>query len=238
MSHSAWHPILQTRKDRVFMVLAGFFLTNALVAEIIGGKLFNMPAIDLGVLQFPQVVMSIGVVLWPVVFICTDLLNEYYGIPAVRRLSFLAVGMIGYTFVLLFIARSVPTSEYSAVKHDQFAAVAGQSMWIIVGSIVAFLTSQLIDVVVFQFVKGRTGRRMLWLRATGSTMVSQLIDTFVVQFIGLWLPGVLSWGQFVGGASASYVYKLLIAVAVTPLIYLIHHGVDRYLASEGGERLT
>jgi hypothetical protein len=234
MSHDH-PPLVQTRRDRVFFVLTGFFVTNALIAEIIGGKLFEVPGLDLGLFALPQVVLSIGIVLWPVVFVTTDLLNEYYGVTAVRRLSFLTVALVAYAFLLLYLAKIVPTSQYSGVSHEQFAAVASQSMWIIAGSIAAFLTSQLVDVLVFRYVRKRTGHRMLWLRATGSTAVSQLIDTFVVQSIGLWLPGVLTWTQFINGAMASYAYKLLIAVAITPVIYGVHHAIDRYLArSERG----
>ncbi len=228
---------MQTRaRDLTFLILAGFFITNAIVAEIIGGKLFAVPAIDLGFFQFPSVVLSIGVILWPVVFITTDLVNEYYGKPAVRRLTFLTVGMICFTFIILFIARAVPTFEIKTetgeligVTHDAFSRVAGQSMWIIVGSIAAFVVSQFVDVSVFWFFRHKTEGRMLWLRATGSTAVSQIVDTVIVQFIGLYLAGVLPWEAFVRGAMLSYVYKLLIAIAATPVIYAIHAALDRWL---------
>lgn len=225
-----------SRRDTIFFILTGFFLTNALLAEVIGGKLFQAPAIDWTWLKFPAVPLSIGLLPWPVVFITTDIINEYYGKPAVRRLSFLAVAMISYAFLVLYAARAVPTWSGSGVTHEAFAQVAGQSMWIIIGSIIAFLTAQLVDVGVFWFIKHRTGHKMLWLRATGSTAVSQLIDTFIVQYIGLVLPRQInpeSWGlkmdEYVLGASTSYVYKLLVAIAITPLIYLVHRVIDRYL---------
>lgn len=226
-----------SRRDNVFFILTGFFLTNAIVAEIIGGKLFEMPAIDLGFVRISPVVLSIGLLPWPVVFLMTDIVNEYFGQRAVRRLSFLAVGMIGLTFLVLYLARLVPTWEGSGVTQQAFDAVAGQSMWIIVGSIIAFLVAQLVDVAVFWFVRKRTGGRMLWLRATGSTAVSQLIDTFIVQYIGLVLPGVLTMEQYLRGATMSYGYKLLVAILITPLIYLAHGVIDRYLGENEALRL-
>ncbi|HRH11728.1 MAG TPA: queuosine precursor transporter, partial [Bacteroidia bacterium] len=162
------------RKDLVFMVLAGFFVTNAIVAELIGGKLVQFFGI------FTQ---SIGIILWPVVFILTDLINEHYGKNGVRKLTYITVGLIIYTFVLLSIAIELPAVNFSPVDDSVFKTVFGQSQWIIVGSITAFLTSQLIDVYIFWLFRNKTGGKMIWLRATGSTVVSQLIDTFVVQYI-------------------------------------------------------
>lgn len=219
-----------SRKQLIFFILTGFFITNAIVAELIGGKLMEMPAINLGLFTFPSVVLSVGVILWPVVFISTDLVNEYFGKPAVRRLTLLTVAMIAMTFVVLYVASSVPTWENSPVKSEQFDAVFRQSQWIIVGSIIAFAVSQLVDVAVFWFFRERTGGRQLWLRATGSTVVSQLIDTFVINFIAFVVPGKMTFDTYLAVAGSAYVYKLIIAIVATPVIYFAHHTIDRYLA--------
>ena len=106
------------------------------------------------------------------------------------------------------------------------------------GSIVAFLASQLIDVLVFWIIRKKTGTRMIWLRATGSTAVSQLIDTFIVTGIAFWLPGKLTFGQFLNTSFTGYSAKLIIAVAVTPLIYLGHALVRTYLGKEETHELV
>jgi len=219
-----------TRKQLVFFILGGFFLTNALLGEMTGGKLFDVPTFGLFGSDF--MMLSIGVIPWPVVFISTDLVNEYFGKDGVRKLTFLAVAMIAYTFLILYLAILVPGSSKSPIPHDVFGAVFGQSLWIILGSITAFLASQLVDVLVFVAVKRRTGHRMLWLRATGSTFVSQLIDTFVVGFIGFVIPGKLNVDDFTRLAIGSYCYKVLIAIVITPIIYVAHGVIDRFL--EGG----
>lgn len=219
-----------TRKQIVFFVLGGFFLTNAIVAELTGGKLFALPAF--GLFGFDTISLSIGVIPWPVVFITTDLVNEYFGKVGVRKLTFLAVGMIAYAFGVLYLTLQVPTWDQSPVSHQAYAAVFGQSMWIIAGSITAFLVSQLVDILVFVAIKKRTGSRMLWLRATGSTAVSQLIDTFIVGFIGFVVPQKLSFDAFLQLSTGNYLYKLLIAVLITPIIYLAHGMIDRYLAGD------
>lgn len=219
-----------TRQQLVFFVLGGFFLTNAILGELTGGKLFAVPGLNLGWFTLPQVILPIGIIPWPVVFITTDLVNEYYGKAGVRRLTFLAVGMITYAFAILLVTIPIPAWEGSPVSGATYANVFGQSMWIIVGSLVAFLVSQFVDVIVFHVVRRRTGRRQLWLRATGSTAVSQLIDTFIVQFIAFYIPGRLSMDALLQVAAGSYGYKLLVAIGITPIIYLVHYFIDRYLA--------
>jgi uncharacterized integral membrane protein (TIGR00697 family) len=208
------------RKDIVFIVLAGFFVTNAIVAELIGGKLVNFFGI------FTQ---SIGIILWPVVFILTDLINEHYGKFGVRRLTYITVGLIAYTFILLTIGMKIPAVSFSPVQDDVFKTVFGQTQWIIVGSILAFLASQLVDVYVFWLFRNRTGGKLIWLRATGSTVISQLIDTFVVQYVGFVLPGKWKFDEFVTNASWGYTFKLLVALCLIPFIYLGHHSINRFL---------
>jgi uncharacterized integral membrane protein (TIGR00697 family) len=208
-----------SRREIVYLILGAFFITNAVVAELIGGKLISIGPFT----------MSMGVLPWPIVFIMTDLVNEYFGRSGVRRLTFLTVAMIIFTFLVLFAALNIPAASFSPVTDANFTAVFGQSLWIIVGSITAFLVSQLIDVSVFWFFRDRTGTGKLWLRATGSTAVSQLFDTFIVLGIAFWLPGTLSTEEFMKVASSNYAYKLIIAVTLTPFIYAAHAIIDRYL---------
>jgi uncharacterized integral membrane protein (TIGR00697 family) len=210
------------RKEKLFLILAGFFITNAIVAELIGGKL----------IQIGPFALSIGIIPWPVVFLTTDIINEYFGKKGVRNLTLLTAILIGYAFLILLAGMWTKSASFSPVNNEQFNAVFGQSMWIIVGSIAAFLTSQLVDVLVFWFIRKRTGHKMIWLRATGSTLVSQFIDTFIVAGIAFWLPGKISFFDYVNMASTGYVAKIIIAIMLTPLIYLGHGLVRRYLGNE------
>lgn len=216
------------RKDLVFIILAGFFVTNAIVAELIGGKLVQF---------FGLFTQSIGIILWPVVFVLTDLINEHYGKQGVRKLTYITVGLITYTFVLISIGLKVDAVPFSPVSNEQFQIVFGQSQWIILGSIVAFLTSQLIDVYVFWVFRNRTGNRFIWLRATGSTAISQLIDTFVVQFIAFVIPGKWAFNEFLKNAAWGYSFKLLVALALIPFIYLGHYSIKKFLSKTTDETL-
>lgn len=212
--------MLHSKKDTLYVILAGIFITNAVVAELIGGKLIHVG----------PYVMSIGILPWPIVFLTTDLINEYFGLKSVQKLSYITAGLIAYCFVLLYIALQIPAAVgISGVTDTQFYAVFGQSMWIIVGSITAFLFSQLIDVTIFHFLKNKTGNRMIWLRSTGSTVISQFFDSFIVLGIAFWMTGKMSTEVYIASGLTGYFVKLIIAVALTPLIYLGHSLIEKYI---------
>nr|WP_315172612.1 queuosine precursor transporter [uncultured Flavobacterium sp.] len=215
--------MFKTKKELVFVILAGIFITNAVVAELIGGKL----------IQIGPFVMSIGILPWPIVFLTTDLINEYFGEKGVKKLSIITACLIAYAFIILLLAITIPAAKgISPVNDKQFQAVFGQSMWIIVGSIIAFLVSQLIDVTVFWFFKKKTGNQKIWLRTTGSTIISQLFDSFIVLGIAFWLPGKINFNTFISSALTGYTFKLCVAVVLTPLIYLGHYLIKKYLAED------
>ena len=214
--------MFQSKKDTVYIILAGIFITNAIVAELIGGKL----------IQMGPYVMSIGILPWPIVFITTDLINEYFGEKGVKKLSLITASLIAYCFVLLYFALKIPAIKGANLVTDaQFNGVFGQSMWIIVGSITAFMVSQLIDVTIFHFFKNKTGNKMIWLRSTGSTVISQLFDSFIVLGIAFWMTGKMSTEMYIASAFTGYFVKLIIAVCLTPLIYLGHSLIEKYIHS-------
>lgn len=212
----------QSKRDLLFLFLGGIFVTNAVLAELIGGKL----------IQVGPFAMSIGVLPWPVVFLTTDLINEYFGRDGVKKLTLMTLGLISYAFLILFLAIQIPAASFSPVQDAPFSTVFGQSLWIIVGSLTAFTLSQFVDVSIFWLFRNKTQGRFLWLRATGSTAVSQLVDTFVIMGIAFWLPGKISTGDYIHLSCTNYIYKFGIAVALTPLIYGAHTMIDRFLGEQ------
>jgi queuosine precursor transporter len=210
------------KKQTLYIVLSGIFITNAIVAELIGGKLIDVYGVP----------MSIGILPWPIVFITTDLINEYFGKQGVKKISFITAFLIAYTFFILFFAIKIPSSGLSSINSVQFKSVFGQSQLIIIGSIIAFLVSQLIDTTLFHFLKNKTGDKLIWLRSTGSTVISQLFDTFIVLGIAFYLPGIMDANTYIASGFTGYSIKLLIAVAMTPFIYLGHFLIDKYLMKD------
>lgn len=215
--------MLQSKKETVYIILAGIFITNAVVAELIGGKLIHIG----------PYLMSVGILPWPIVFVTTDLINEYFGEKGVKKLSLITACLIAYTFIIIYAAMQIPAvAGDGLVSDNQFNGVFGQSLWIIVGSITAFMVSQLIDVTIFHFLKNKTGNKMIWLRSTGSTVISQLFDSFIVLGIAFWMTGKMTTEVFIASAFTGYFVKLIIAIALTPLIYLGHSIIEKYLQNE------
>jgi len=135
-------------------------------------------------------------------------------------------------FIVVIISMQIPantTISPNTATDAEYNKVFGQSRWVIVGSIVAFLFSQILDATLFAWIKKRTGQKMIWLRSTGSTLVSQLFDSYIVLYIGFILPGTLPLSAFWEIAPTNYFLKLMIAIALTPMIYLGHYLVRRYM---------
>jgi hypothetical protein len=225
--------VLLGRKHWLFVFLAGLFITNAVTAELISNKLIEIPVqFNFFGGQFGPFVTIVGILPWPVVFLLTDLLNEFYGYKAVRKLSWITAILIAYCFLIVGLSMEIPAVNIpgSNLSDDSaYNKVFGQAQMVIVGSICAFLVSQLLDASLFSWIKSKTGERFIWLRSTGSTLVSQLIDSYIVLYIGFVLPGSLSFGDFMTIAPTNYVLKIFIAILLTPLIYLGHYFIRRYL---------
>lgn len=245
-----WHP----RKVYLFLFLGGFFIANALLAEFIGVKIFSLEK-SLGIEAFKINIFGLedlgfnltaGVLLWPVVFIMTDIINEYFGMKGVRSFSFFTAGLIVYAFIMVYLAIQLTPADFWPGSQSEkgvldlqqaFQAIFGQGLWIIVGSLTAFLIGQFVDVFVFHKVKMITGERYIWARATGSTLVSQFIDSFVVLFIAFYIGADWSLKLVLGIGIVNYMYKFTAALVLTPLIYAAHNLIDRYLGPELSEKM-
>ena len=211
--------MLNSKKQIIFTVFAGVFITSAIVAELISAK--SVPT--------PLSPIIAGIIPWPIVFLLTDVMNDYFGKETVKRLSYITAGLIAFCFLLVYIAVEVPTDANSYLSDSEFRKAFGGSLPIMIGSITAFLVSQLVDVQLFGVFNKLTNGRMIWLRSTGSTVISQLIDGFIVLFIGFWLPGVYSFQEILVFWISGYSVKLIIAVLLTPFVYLMHALAKRIL---------
>ena len=227
------------KKQQLYLVLSGIFLVNALLAEIIGVKIFSVEK-TFGLSGN----LTAGVLVWPVVFITTDIINEYFGRKGVLRITFFTVGLILYAFlVILGTTKLIPadfwldlnkTDAQGRPFNIEFAyqSIFRQGLGIIIGSLVAFVIGQVLDASVFQAFRRVTGSKYIWLRATGSTLISQLVDSFVVLYVAFYLFGNWSMEQIISVAKFNYWYKFAAAIVLTPVLYLAHYAIDRYLGPE------
>ncbi|MBL7980262.1 MAG: queuosine precursor transporter [Flavobacteriales bacterium] len=248
------HSILNDKATRLYLILGGFFVANALIAEMIGVKLFQLEALigitkaDFTLLgqEHLSFVLSVGVLPWPIVFIMTDVINDYYGVRGVRFLTLLTAGLIAFAFLVLFAAIHIAPADFWITSSSAqgvpdmqaaFAAIFGQGMNIIVGSLAAFVVGQFVDALSFRGIKRITGDKRIWLRATGSTLISQLIDSVVVTYMAFWVLKDWSFALCTALVITAYGYKLVVALLSTPLVYLVHAGVERYLGTERAQAM-
>ena len=252
--------IFKNKTFILFVVLAVFFIANTIVAEFVGmkifsfEKLFGFEPLNMNLFGISGLGLNLtaGSILWPIVFIMTDIINEYFGMKAVRFLSYLAVGIVFYSFFMVYGAIGLPPNDWwmlesgiNATHPDlsignmsiAFNKVMGQGLWIIIGSMVAFLIGQVLDVFVFHKIKKYTGEGKIWLRATGSTLFSQFIDSYMVILIAFWIGSDWELSRVLAIGSVNYIYKFGMAILLTPVIYLGHYVIDYYLGKELSESM-
>ena len=245
---------MKEKSSILFYILGSFFIANAILAEFIGVKIFSLEStfgfkpLNLTILGIENLSFNLtaGVLLWPIVFVMTDIINEYYGRKGVKFLSFTAAILIAYAFLMVYFTMNLTPADFWIERvtpqgtinmHKAFNTIFGQGLWIIIGSLVAFLIGQFIDVTVFHYFKSFTGSKKIWLRATGSTLVSQFVDSFVVLFIAFYLGAGWSFKLVLVVGLVNYIYKFLVAIIVTPTLYIIHSIIDNYLGKELSEKL-
>jgi uncharacterized integral membrane protein (TIGR00697 family) len=197
------------RKQQVFLWLGGLFVAALIVADLIGGRFFRVGTVDL----------SVGMLAFPLTFVLTDVINEFYGPSGARRITYLGLGTAVFAFLIINLALALPPSP-KGLSDEVFRSVFGWSRRLYVASLAAYLIGQLADITVFVLFRRVTRHRFLWLRATGSTVISQAIDTVVVNFV------LLTGREPTGGIARiiwhSYLTKIVMAVLLTPLIYGAH----------------
>ena len=240
---------MKDKSSRLFYILGAFFVANALLAEFIGVKIFSLEKwlgldpVNLSIFGETRLSFNLtaGVLLWPVVFIMTDIINEYFGRRGVRFMSFTAAALIAYAFLMVYFAMGLHPADFWVQRETNFGVINmdeafntifGQGLWIITGSLTAFLIGQLVDVYVFHFLRAFTGSSKIWLRATGSTLVSQLIDSFVVLLIAFYFGAGWDLSLVLAIGVVNYIYKFAVAVLLTPLLYIFHFFIDNYLGKE------
>lgn len=245
------------KKHTLFIVLSTLFITNALIAEVIGAKILSVEKIlHIPPLALPfigestlNLDMSVGVLIWPIVFILSDIINEYFGRDGVKRISIIAAAMISYAFFVIYAATQSPPADFwlqnNAIDPSgnpfnidyAYSAIFRQGLGIIVGSITAFLVGQLVDAYTFHYFRLLTQHKYLWLRATGSTVISQIVDSFLVLYIAFYLLGNWTLSQVLAVGLIQYLYKIFLAIVLTPLIYLMHTIIDKYLGKQDSLKL-
>lgn len=212
-------------KTKLYLVLAAVFTTCLVVGDVIGGKLIEVP------MPGWTAVITIGMIPFPVTFLLTDLLNEFYGKRAARFVTYVAFACALLTYAFITIGGAIPIAPFTrdpswqGVTEGSFENVFLGSQRMIAASMTAYLVAQLVDIFAFHALKRLTKGKLLWLRATGSTVISQAVDTVTINIVA-W-TGLLGFDAIVNIILSSYAVKILIAIGLTPLIYAGHAAIER-----------
>lgn len=239
--HHELHPLSAPQK--MYLWLSVLFVSSLLVADIVGVKLFRIP-LPFTVFGYDAIEHTCGMITFPVTFLLTDLVNEHYGPRAARRLTYIGFAAATYVFIILNIAQALPylDAPYN-VSPDEFNAIFGSAKIMYVASLSAYLVGQLSDIAIFGMLKRATGDRLIWLRATGSTVISQFIDSFIVSYLAFSLGREIfpdpanpaaPLAAIPAIAVTGYALKFVLAIAVTPLVYLGRRMMKRYVLTHPG----
>jgi queuosine precursor transporter len=221
-----------TASHKLFVCLAAVFVSCLILGDVIGGKTVPTP---LGPI-------SVGIIPFPITFLLTDVVNDFYGRRGARFLTLLGFAMAVLAWVILQIASVLPAHDSTYFTQAEFEKIFGGSAQLFAASIVAYLLGQFLDIQVFHFWKALTQSRHLWLRATGSTLLSQIVDTVVIHVI-FWgwtaaadptsFLGKMTfqdrWTWIFAKTGREYGIKLVVAILLTPAVYAIHAFVVRVL---------
>ncbi|MES3630781.1 MAG: queuosine precursor transporter [Longimonas sp.] len=220
-----------TRAEIAFLMLAGVFIGALVMTNAIAGKFFVLFGQEL----------SAGIIAYPVTFLVTDLISELFGRK--RASTVVGVGFVVSVFVTLvvWIAGQMPVYEASPVSQEAFDMVFGLMPGIVLGSMIAYLTAQYIDVQIFEWLRGLTKGKYMWIRNNGSTFFSQLVDTTMVVTIALvWWPQIdgnpqteaIAWSTWQGIVFGQYVFKIGIAALDTPVLYVCEHWLREWIEAD------
>ncbi len=204
------------RKQRFYLWLTALFVAALVTGDFVGGKFWVLFGHSL----------SAGIIPFPLTFVLTDIVNEFYGTEGARRLTFVGLGAAAFVWGIITLSLHLPTSPDSPIPDAVFRGAFGTSSRLYIASLTAYLIGQMIDISIFLILRRLTGHRLLWLRATGSTVLSQMIDSLSVSFV--FLLGTRPMGFIIENAVNNYVGKLIMAVLLTPLIYLGHAILRRH----------
>ncbi|MFQ3575979.1 MAG: queuosine precursor transporter [Cytophagales bacterium] len=234
---------LSEKKTQLFWGLSMFFLTNVILAEVIGPKIFSVDktfniALSSGWFKLD---LSAGILIWPVVFLTTDIINQYFGVQGVKKITFITFALLVFVFLMFRLSTILSPAEFWMQVNSKdangnlfdpnhaFAFNINQGSNIIIGSLSAFLVSQLLDALVYQKIRKMTREKHLWLRATGSTFFSQLVDSYFILFVAFYFLGNWSLENIFKVGTTQFIFKFLVAIISTPIVYLAHSLIDKYL---------
>ena len=246
--------IYQKRRQRVFFVLSGVFLGTLAMLNILGISRFLDLSFSLFGFEIPMMV-AVGVLPYPVTFMCTDLISELYGEERARDMVWVGLLLNVWVVFLLWLGSELPGTGVdpstgaplidAAGRQPVFFEIKNLAFGAVGASMIAYLAAQFCDVRIFHTMKRLTKGRHLWLRNNVSTMISQIVDSTAVILVTHFWAAALPinadeplWPQLMVFIASGYVFKLVVAALDTGPIYLAVRYLRTYLGLGENEEAT
>ena len=222
--------------QKLYLYLAALFITSLVVSNLIFQKFFYWYPFDWVIMGNKLFELSVGILPYPITFLVTDLISEIFGRKAANRVVVAGIFASFFSMGILLLAGIVPALPNSPIGDATFNKVFALSPIAVLASMMAYLFAQFIDIRIYHFWKNLTKGKHLWLRNNFSTFASQFIDTFTVVGL-LCVFGVLPWDTFLGLLISGVVFKILVALIDTPLLYLSVNWIRSYYKLEINEEI-
>lgn len=217
--------------ERIYLILAALFITSLVVSNLIFQKFFYWDFF--GLYRFE---ISVGILPYPITFLITDTISEIYGKKKANQVVTLGIFASVFSLLIILVANSVPSTTWSPIGDEVFSNVFGATTIAVAASMMAYLLAQYVDIYVYHFWKKLTKGKYLWIRNNFSTFSSQFVDTFAVVFL-LTVFGELEWDLFGGLLLSGFLFKALIALLDTPLLYICVYFFRKKFNLKVGEEL-
>ena len=223
--------------NRIYLILAALFISSLVTSNLIFQKFFYWYPLDISIFGSKLFEVSVGLLPYPITFLITDILSEIYGKKKANDVVIAGIFASFFSLLIIYVSKTVPAISWSPVNDNTFIKVFGAAPLAVLASMLAYLFAQFIDIRVYHFWKRFTNGKHLWLRNNFSTFSSQFIDTITVLLL-LCSFQIIPWDKFLGLLISGVIFKMLIALLDTPILYLIVFLFRRRFKLEPGEEFS
>lgn len=203
--------MIKMSSQLIYQVICASFTVIVVISNILSAKMITLPLLPFSI--------PAGLIFYPITFLLTDLITEIFGAKRAKQMIYIALAMNLLSFAIIQVGLLLPGNEFEEQKA--FQMVLGLTGLRIFSSLISYITSQIVDIQLYSLIKQWTGPKHLWLRNNGSTCVSQIVDTVMIDLIFLWWGLGMSIAEVMPIMVFSYLYKACFSVICTPLFYFL-----------------
>ncbi|MFV0248171.1 MAG: queuosine precursor transporter [Tenacibaculum sp.] len=230
-------PLQKSQAQLTYLILAALFIASLVTSNLIFQKFFYWYPFNLELFGVKLFEISVGLLPYPITFLITDLLSEIYGKSKANKVVVSGIFASFFSLGIIYVSKLVPATSWSAVNNTEFTHVFGAAPLAVFASMVAYLFAQFIDIRVYHFWKNYTRGKHLWLRNNFSTFTSQFTDTLCVLLL-LCSFNIIKWDNFLGLLLSGVLFKILVALVDTPILYALVYFFRKKFDLKIGEEIS